>query len=358
MAQTYRQYLQNIADTTTGTRNQEARALLASVGDDGVVNPAFVNQQVVNGKYNAGNAVSDYNPDTGHVAIDGIGYGPQGVSAINDIYAKEFTAANTPVVTGGGQVGPTAAQTDPLLASLKTFDTILGNKNKQTDDEYAKAVAGYDSQDALDKANYDKNIFSNESTLTGNNQAALLNAANGYTGLRGVLSSLGGLAGSGVDVIKRLVGLAANSDIKTARKTFETNADTLNGAWGLAEQQQRQRRDDAIATRDYTKQNNEASVLTSRQNIYEQLANMFGAGTGQGNEYASEATALAAPIAATTRATVAPYAKASASFSPGALQDYLAGTQNLGVSTSGGTTPINSPSFVSPKKKDTLSGVA
>lgn len=363
MALTYRQFLQQIADSSPGLQSQEARAILATTGDDGVINPAFTGQQQVNGKYNAGNSVSNYNPDTGHVNIDGIGYGPQGVAAINDIYAQKYAASQAiPTISGGGvATGPSKAQTAPLLASLDSLDSILTNKNNQSDDEFNKAIAGYDSQDALDKTNYDKNVFTNENTLTSNNQAALLNAANGATGLRGVLSSLGGLAGSGVDVIKRLVGLAANSDTGAARQTFDTNAGNLTSAWSQAEQQQRQRREEANSTHINNRQNNEANVLTSRQSIYQQLANLFGAGNTEGDTYASKATSLAAPIAATTKASVAPYATASSSFSPAALQSYLAGTQNLGVSTSGdtsGSVPINSPAYTSTKKKDTLSGVA
>ena len=252
------------------------------------------------------------------------------------------------------------AQTDPLLASLGSLDTILGNKNQQSQDEFGRAIAGYDAQDAIDRRNFDQNTFQNENTFTSNNQAALLNAANAGTGLKGVLSSLGGLAGSGVDVISRLVGLAANSDSGDARQTFETNATGLNNAWGQAEQQQRQRREDANATLSNNLMNNEANVLQSRQSIYQQLANAFGGNDARGAEYAGKAGALAAPIANTTRATVAPYQSASAAFSPGALQEYLGGTQQLDASATtnpGGSTPINSPLF-GQKKKETLSGVA
>lgn len=278
----------------------------------------------------------------------------------NDAYSDQNYNPNAYTIPSGGTgTGVTKAQTDPLLASLASLADILTNKNNQSQDEYNKAISGYNEQDVLDKENYDKNVFTNENTLTSNNQAALLNAANGATGLRSVLSGLGGLAGSGVDVIKHLVGLAANSDTGAARQTFDTNAGSLTSAWSQAEKDQRQRRADADATLANNKQNNESSVLTSKQSIYEQLANLFGSGTSKGNNYASQATALAAPIAATTKATVAPYAKASASFSPGALKDYLAGTQNLGVNTSGSdTTPINSPAYTSTNKKDTLSGVA
>lgn len=268
-----------------------------------------------------------------------------------------------PVYTApAAPVGPTQAQLNPLLASLSSLDTILANKNSQSRGEYNRAIKGYNEQDAIDRRNYDENTVQNEQALTAGNQAALLNAANASSGLRGVLSGLGALAGSGVDVVQRLVGLAANKDTGDVRQNFETNATNLNNAWSQAEQEQRQRRQDARATLDNSLQNNKANVLTSRQGIYEQLANLYGPDLAQGGEYASKAAALAAPIANTTRATVAPYAKASSSFSPGALKSYLAGTQNLEVDTSGGggksATPINSPLFSNDRRKDQLAGVA
>lgn len=273
-------------------------------------------------------------------------------------------AVNTPppprIPTPAVPAGPSAAQTDPLLASLSSLDQILANRNAQSQAEYDRAITGYNEQDALDRQAYDQNVQQNEQTLTANNQRALLNAANSGSGLRGVLSSLGGLAGSGVDVVKRLVGLAANQDTGAARETFDTNATNLTQAWSGAEKQQRQRRQDADATLFNNKQNNESSVLSSRQSIFQQLANLYGDTAPQGREYASKASALAAPIAATSRAAVAPYAAASSSFSPAALQQYLAGTQNLEASAAGSasTVPQNSPLFTSQKKKDQLAGVA
>lgn len=253
------------------------------------------------------------------------------------------------------------AAANPLLASLSSLDQILNNRNAQTQDEYNRALTGYNEQDALDRQAYTKNVTQNESTLTGNNQRALLNAANAGSGLKGVLSSLGGLAGSGGDVVSRLVGLAANQDTGAARETFDVNADNLNASWGQAERQQRQRREDADATLRNNRQNNEAGVLSSKQSIFEQLANLYGGDTNEGRSYASQASSLAAPIAATSRAAVAPYQAASSSFSPDALKNYLAGTQNLQVDTAGGggeaSVPVNSPLFGT-KRKDQLSGVA
>lgn len=259
---------------------------------------------------------------------------------------------------GNGQVGPSAAATQPLFSSLDSLGGILANKNAGSQADYAKAIAGYDESDALDRTAYDTNTAQNETTFTGNNQKALLNAANASTGLRGVLSSLRALGGSGMNIVNKLVGLAANSDTGNARDTFETNATGLNTAWSGAEQEQRQRRDDAVSLRDNNLQNNEADVLGSRQTIYNQLANLYGDGTARGNEYAGKSSALSAPIAATTKRSVSPYAKRSSTFSPDALKSYLAGTQNLNVSTDGSSsTPINSPVYEA-NRKDRLSGVA
>lgn len=256
---------------------------------------------------------------------------------------------------------PSAAQTAPLLASLASLDAILGNKNAASTAEHDKAIAGYNAQDALDKQAIDQSRQQNEGNYTAGNQAALLNAANASTGLRGLLSSLGGLSGSGVNVVKKLVGLAANSDTGSARQTFDTNATNLSQSAAQTTQQEKQRRDDAEATLANNLQNNQANVLNSKQSIYQSLASLFGPNTAQGDSYGAQAGALAAPIAATTKATVAPYASASSLYSPAALATYLAGTQKLNASASGGastaTTPINAPGY--PTKKDSsLTGVA
>lgn len=269
--------------------------------------------------------------------------------------------AATIVSSGGGVPAPSEAQTAPLLASLASLDTILGNKNQGSQDEYGRAIAGYDAQDELDHRAIQQNTEQNEGNYTANNQSALLNAANASSGLRGVLSSIGGLAGSGVNIVKKLVGLAANSDTGAARTTFNTNATDLSQAAANTTQLEKQRRDDAAATLANNKQNNQAQVLNSKQSIYQQLASLFGAGTAKGDEYASTAAGLAAPIAATTKASVAPYAASSSLYSPAALATYLAGTQKLNASATSGTDssiPINAPGYGSPTKKDTLTGVA
>lgn len=270
-------------------------------------------------------------------------------------------AQNT--VAPAAPAGPTSAQLAQPLAALSHLDEILGNKNSQSHDEYQKAIDSYNTTDTQDSQAHAQQVQQNEQTLAKNNQASLLNAVNSGTGLRGVLSSLGGLAGSGSDIVNRLIGLAANSDAGAARQTFDSNATNLNDAWRKTDQAEKQRRADADSLLQNNLQNNQANVLTSKQTILQKLADLFGTGDARGNDYATQAASLEPQIAATTHATVAPYQAASSLFSPGALQSYLAGTQNLNVSTAAGspTAPagpaINSPGYA-PSKKDALSGVA
>jgi len=282
----------------------------------------------------------------------------------NDTTAQQYTPPPTPPtaqLSGGASaapVGPTAEQVAGPLASIAALHQTLINKNQQSNDEFQRAIDSYTAADAADNTAHDQSVQSNEKAYTGNNQAALLNAANASTGLRGVLASLHALGGSGTDIVNHLVGLAANSDTGASRQAFEGNAGTINEGWQKALRDEGQRRSDAQATLDNNTQNNSAVVDTSHQSILQTLASMYGPNSAKGNDYAAQAADLAGPIAATTRATVAPYVAPSSLFSPGATQSYLAGTKNLNVSTNGNTPAINSPGYNPTTKKDTLSGVA
>lgn len=261
---------------------------------------------------------------------------------------------------GGGYsapAGPSAAAVNPLLASLGQLDPILQNKISGAEQTYKRYMDQYSAQDLLDKEAYDRNLQQVNENLASQRQAGLLNAIRGGEGLRAVLSSLGALAGSGVNTVRRLVGSAANEDIGAANQAFRTNMGNLTQSWQNAEQAARQRRIDAEAQRQADIQNAQAEVLGSRQKILESLANLYGTGAPQGQQYASQATALAPQIAATTAPSVGRYAAPSSLFSPAALETYLAGTKNLNVSTGSGTsaTPINSPLYSPARRREELS---
>lgn len=305
------------------------------------------------------NGAMYYDSGTGTIQeYNGNGWSPTGTF---DGVGSPNTRINSPPAQTSAApavVRPSAAQVNPLLASLNSLQDILTNKNAQSQQEHDAAIAGYNANDAIDGQAHDQNVQQNESTYAANNQKALLNAANGASGLRGVLSSLGALGGSGMDIVNHLVGLAANTDAGDARHTFDANSSALNSAWAKTDQAEKQRRLDADSTLQNNEQNNQAGVLNSKQNIYQQLANLYTDKTPEGNDYAAKAAELAPQIAATTKASVAPYAAGSPLYTPQALQQYLAGTQNLNVKTDAPTTPINSPLFPTSVKKDSLQGVA
>jgi hypothetical protein len=274
-------------------------------------------------------------------------------------------ASNT---SGSSLVTPSSAQVNPLLDDINTqLPTTLTNLNNTSQADYDKAIAGYTAQDAIDQANITGNVQSNEQSLTANEHAALINAINGESGLNGELSSIGGLSGSGADVVSGLVGSAEGSDLGSARSTFNTNAATINTAAEATTQAEKQRMDDAAATLANDESNNSTNVLTSQQSIYQQLANLYGTGTAEGNDYAAKAAALTAQITAQSKGTVAGYDTGSSLYTPAALATYLAGTQNLSATTSAPTSGSTSTSATADainaanstkKTDDSLVGVA
>lgn len=269
------------------------------------------------------------------------------------------TSLNTGNGSGSGS-GPSQAAIDLLMGQLPGIDTALNTRNDATNKAYDDMIGKYDQMFGQDTKNHDDSVLQNENTYTGNNWQAILNGINAYSGLRGVLSSLGALGGSGAEILNKLVGLATNADAGNARQTFDANAKTIGSAWDQAVLDDQNRRTDALTTRDNELSNNKAAALTGQQSIYEKLANLYGADDATGQKYAAKAAGFTPQILAATKTASNPYAKASSLFSPGELETYLAGTQNLNVNTSGGdsTTPVNSPVYATKSQKERLQGVA
>lgn len=275
------------------------------------------------------------------------------------IEAQNAAAANRAAAV---KAAATQAAANPILASLGTLDGVLNNKLTQAQQTHDQFINKYNDLDAQDHTQLNNQTEQNNSNLASNDMAGLLNAARSGQGLRAVLASIGALSGSGQNILHRLVGEAANSDLNAAHQTFGTNATSLNEAGKAMDSAERNRRVDADSALFNDQQDARASVLNSKKTLYDQLANLFGTGTAQGDDYAGKSAALAPQIADTTKASVASYQPASSLYSPQSLSTYLAGTKNLNVNTSGGpttpSTPLNSPLFPSGQKKDQLPGVA
>lgn len=259
--------------------------------------------------------------------------------------------------SGGVSTGPSDSQVNPLLEAIASLDSIRQNALNAARDRFNKFGAQYDTEDANDLATYNRQVDQNEMNLASNRQAALLAAAQGGRGLRAVLASLGALSGTGSQLADRAIANSANLDLGDAQDSFETNVDTLGSAWQQTEREQRQRRLDAEAALENDRQAAESTFLTSKQGILGKLADLFGAGTARGNQYASEAASLYAPLARTSRTAVSDYARPDSLYSQQNLDTYKAGAGDLTVKASGGgNSNSNSSVFTTTqRKKDELS---
>lgn len=228
---------------------------------------------------------------------------------------------------------PNQAQVDAMLESLGALDTVRAEARKASKSQYDKNVAGYAEAEKSDKSEYNKQVAQNEGNMAADRQAALLAAAQGGRGLRSVLAALGALQGTGSLLADRAIANAANQDIGAAQDSFETNADTLTTAYRETEREQRQRRADAEAALQNEYRAADLARYQGQQNVYNDIANIYGLETPKGAEYLSKASALYGPIAGAGRQNVASYAAPNKLYSPQALDNYKAGVSDLTVET-------------------------
>lgn len=250
-----------------------------------------------------------------------------------------------------------AANEKLLLSKYRSLDDILANKQAQAEAAFNKAQQAYDDQHNIDSQRHTGQVTENEQGLTKRNHAALLSAVQLAQSLRRVLGSMHALDGTGGELANRKVEFIANRDLGQSKDVFDTNAKGIQTNWADAMAAYDKEREDAKEKFQANKQNNESDVLSSRQSILEQLANLFGAGTTKGDNYAAQAAGLNADIVKTTRPVSMDYKEAASLYSPTQLQAYLSGTSIPTVSTGDGspsTVPINSPLYASDKRKEQL----
>lgn len=352
----YRGYLANLAKNGgSQTIKNEAAALLNVVGNDGNINPSFLNQSQGANGYNA-SGVSGYDAATGRVAGGTDYYGPQGANAINQIYMAQYQKAQAQAAAAQ-QAAARAASANPLIAAYNALGVARDTSNSRARSDYDNTLKQYDDLFAIDQQKYGQQTTQNEQNLTGNRQAALLQASQGGQGLRAVLAAMGALNGTGSVLADRAISQAANKDIGEAQNTFETNASGLTSAWADTEAQDKQRRNQANAALQAAFNNNDTSFFNNKIDILGKLANIFGTGTSEGQNYSNQAASLYDTVAKIPQGQAVSYTPVSSLYSPQALQNYLAGTNDLSVSATSGNSQPNTPSVIATvsKRKDELS---
>jgi len=258
--------------------------------------------------------------------------------------------------SGGTEFKDTTAQRQAVYAGLDSLGTVQNNRLSAEDAKLQELMGQYDFEKGKEQSRFGEQTTSNEQALSRNNQAAMLAAAQGGRGLRSTLAAMGALGGTGAVLADRAVMDSANRDLGGAKDSFETNAKTLQTAWGDFEDQDKRRRQQAQNTLKDNKQAVERDVLTERQKLLQDLAGLYeqAGNTGNYNQRMAEATSLTPQIAGMTRST-AQFTPQQASFNPGQLANYLAGNRDMTVGRQAGAssaTALNNPLYALSSRRE------
>jgi hypothetical protein len=236
---------------------------------------------------------------------------------------------------GGSNITDNSGDIALQNAGLDSVDASTNTGIAKVNSDLAYLTGQYGTEGAAAEADYSTNSNQNENNLQTQKQAALIDAAQGRSGLFGTLASLGALNGSGVDEANDAVKTGANSDLATAGDTYATNQSGLDASIGDYRLENQQRIDAAnqAAEDDKTAVNN--AGLKASQTFDTNLANDYkGEGNdAQYNKYAADAASLYPQISTTNLPTTNLTYTGNAYTAP-TLASYLGVGNNTSVSTS------------------------
>lgn len=236
-------------------------------------------------------------------------------------------------------------QTSTGIASI---DKALGGLNGQ-----------YDTEKTTNEGSYTANSDQNQTNLQKNKQTALVNAAQGLQGLNGILSSIGALSGSGLQLRDRAVQQGANEDLSGAADNYGVNQAALDTSIGTFRQEDDRRRKEAATAADNARANVNNNAATNKLQAFKSLADDYSQMGDSAN--AQKYTGLAAALFPTIAATSVPnsdIAYKGAAFTPATLASYIAGANPTTVSTTAAA-PGQQPGLIAttPQKKKQLATV-
>lgn len=283
-------------------------------------------------------------------------------SRIADPMVGNVLGSGTSAPRGGGgsasapQYKDTTALRNATQAGLSALDTAQNNRLSAEDIAYNNLMSRYDTEKSTERGKYTDQVTGNEKALSTGNQAAMLAAAQGGRGLRATLAAMGALGGTGAVLADRAIMDSANKDLGGATENFETNAKTLQTAWGDFEKLDEDRRQEAGNIRNTNRQAVEADILTNRQKLLQDMASYWEQAGNQGEygNYMGQATALTPEIAARSRSR-AEYTPVQGGFKPGELSNYLAGARDMTVGRQTGAQAgpaLNNPLYALSRKRE------
>lgn len=261
--------------------------------------------------------------------------------------------------TGGGSAPAKPpldqAAVDATKQAIDALDTQQNVGYKNIQDSYGSLIGGYDREKARTEGEYNEQTVTNNTNLQKNKQNALVSAAQGRRGLRGVLASIGALFGTGGKLADRAVTTEANQDIGGAVDTAAGNAQQLDTAIGRFREEDVNRRAEAGTARGNQRTRLEGDVASDRQKLYRTMAEIYkeAGDEAAAGDWLRRAGDLNEFIAQRTAVAQTPFSKLAAAYTPGQLSDYLAGAGDMTVEVgpAAGGTGVTAPSIFAGRRK-------
>lgn len=283
----------------------------------------------------------DAGSDDSQVRIYREGYGNLSLPATR-IDDPNAPAQSAPVTTTSGTDANkkvlNQAAIDNTQKAIASLDDELNVGYGNVDADYGKVTSGYDAERANTRKDYEESGVTNTQNLQRNKQNALVSGAQGLRGLRGVLGSIGALSGDGSVLANRAVTAEVNQDVGGATDTAAGNAKTLDKAWGRFDEEDERRRQEAADARINNRTALEGSVESKRQQFFQKIAELYGevGDTGAATSWLNRAGDLNPVIAAKGGRVSTPIAAKTAAYTPGELENYLAGANDMTVDVRSG----------------------
>lgn len=256
------------------------------------------------------------------------------------------------------QYEDTTAARNLTQANLEALDPAMNAQIGDIGNRYNDILKRYADEERFNKGQYDTQLGSIDSTRNRNHQLALSAAAEGSRGLMATLASMNALGGTGRVLANRMVARTANDDIGESKRTADKNTTQVNTAYESTRMDEENRRREANAARENEIKRTRGDFAAQRQSYQKDMADLFRrAGMfDQSNQAMAIAQSQIGDIHAGNRVQSAGYTPRKAAFNPGDLANYLAGQNDMTVSTSGGALAsgpaINSPLIANQRRRE------
>jgi len=277
--------------------------------------------------------------------------------------APKVTATPTPTVSPSPAPAPAPApapvipdRTNDINQNMSALDatkTLLSSGLSSVQNALSGLLGRYGTEAAGNESAYGDQSVSNKQGYLKGVQTSLLNAAQGRQGLFGVLSSLGALNGSGIDLANRAVQGGANSDIAGANDIYATNQSGLDTGIKKFRDADQIRRDEAARAAEDAQRGIRSDVAQKQQTIYGNLSNDYAdmQQADKAKQYSDLLAALFPEIATNIVPTSGPTYQGANYVAP-SLADYLSGGTSINSAPVSGISGLPGlTAYIAPTKR-------